>query len=138
MTLEPRTAPLVPVSWGELLDKITILEIKQAEIADPVKLANVVLELTALSEALHNHLGQAVDLIGHLMDDLRAINRRLWDIEDDIRDCERARDFGSRFIELARSVYLTNDERARIKREINLAVGSTLIEEKSYATYTAA
>ena len=124
---------LVPISPGELLDKITILEIKLARIADPAKLANVRRELEALG-AVEATLGPA-DSLPALRQSLRAINETLWEIEDDIRDCERAGDFGPRFVELARAVYHTNDRRAAVKREVNLALGSRLIEEKSYAAY---
>lgn len=124
---------LVPISPGELLDKITILEIKLARMADPAKLANVRRELEALG-AVEATLGPA-DSLPALRQSLRAINETLWEIEDDIRDCERAGDFGPRFVELARAVYHTNDRRAAVKREVNLALGSRLIEEKSYAAY---
>lgn len=121
----------VPVSWGELVDKITILEIKSERMDDPVKRANVTRELWMLTLKL----GEAAGEILALKLQLKAINEALWEIEDDIRDCERAKDFGPRFIELARSVYVTNDRRADVKRAINLALASELIEEKSYRPY---
>lgn len=125
---------LVPVSWGEVIDKITILEIKAERLSDPAKLANVTRELAELAAVRER------DFPGHaalavLAAELKAINEKLWVVEDDIRDCERAKDFGARFIELARAVYVTNDERARAKRRINDLLGSTLVEEKSYAAY---
>lgn len=125
-----------PVSLGELVDKITILEIKKSNIADPQKVANVVNELEHLDATLKMVLSEAqlADL-ADLKAELLSINRELWDIEDDIRDCERAGDFGQKFIELARSVYFTNDKRADTKKRINLTFGSELVEEKSYQAY---
>ncbi|WP_181706393.1 DUF6165 family protein [Chthonobacter rhizosphaerae] len=123
----------IPVSWGELIDKITILEIKAERIGDPVKRANVARELQLLSERLATvPLPPAVT---GLRAELKAVNTALWDIEDHIRDCERAGDFGDRFVELARSVYRTNDRRAALKKDINVALGSAIVEEKSYAAY---
>jgi predicted nucleic acid-binding Zn-ribbon protein len=126
----------VPVSFGEVLDKITILEIKSERIADAEKVKNVRLELDELSatwdEAVENQ-----SAITDLRNKLKAVNEELWEIEDDIRDQEAAQDFGSRFIELARAVYVTNDKRAAIKKEVNLALGSRFVEEKSYQDYTA-
>ena len=125
---------LVPVSPGELLDKITILRIKSARMSDAAKLANVRHELTMLEKTWRD----TVPAKKHPAADeqaLEAVNARLWDIEDQIRDQEAARDFGPRFIELARAVYVQNDERAAIKKRINLALGSALIEEKSYRPY---
>ena len=124
---------LVPISPGELLDKITILEIKLARMTDEAKLANVRLELEALA-AVEATLATSTALSA-LRKALREVNEALWEIEDDIRDCERAGDFGSRFVELARAVYHTNDRRAALKREVNVALGSALVEEKSYAAY---
>ncbi len=124
---------LVPVSPGELLDKITILRIKTARIADAAKLANVRLELELLERTWLDACAGA-----RLADEeraLRAVNERLWDIEDRIRDKEAAGSFDQEFIELARSVYLVNDERAAVKRRVNLALGSRLVEEKSYRPY---
>jgi len=124
---------LVPISPGELLDKITILRIKCARIGDPAKLANVRLELTRLEErraGLADDAGMAADEAA-----LERVNAELWDIEDRIREHEAQRLFDAGFIELARAVYLRNDERAAIKRRINLRLASELIEEKSYRPY---
>jgi hypothetical protein len=123
----------VPVSWGELVDKITILQIKSDRMRDEVKLANVRKELKLLSEKLGEN-AENPD-VKKLTGDLYKVNAELWDIEDDIRDCENAGDFGEKFIRLARSVYITNDKRAELKREVNAALGSGLIEEKSYQAY---
>jgi uncharacterized protein DUF6165 len=124
----------VPVSPGELLDKITILRIKSARMTDPKKLANVRRELEALEETWRSSPYSAVDTEGELSA-LLQVNERLWTIEDDIRDKERARTFDADFIRLARAVYIENDERAAIKKRVNLKLGSTLVEEKSYAHY---
>ncbi|MDE2689630.1 MAG: DUF6165 family protein [Acidobacteriota bacterium] len=124
----------VEVSAGELIDKITILEIKAERIADPDKVANVQRELRSLAAARSEALPSSPEL-DELTAELRQINERLWKIEDDIRDCERKRDFGERFIELARAVYRTNDRRAAAKRSINELLGSELVEEKDYADY---
>jgi hypothetical protein len=124
----------VPVSPGELLDKITILRIKSARMTDPKKLANVRRELEALEETWRSSPYAAVDIEGELSA-LLQVNERLWTIEDDIRDKERARTFDADFIRLARAVYIENDERAAIKKRVNLKLGSTLVEEKSYAHY---
>lgn len=121
----------VPVSAGELLDKISILIIKDQRIEDPAKLANVRRELEALRPEADKLPGDAA-LHEAWLAELNQINGRLWEIEDDIRACEARQDFGASFIALARAVYRTNDERARVKREINLATGSELVEEKSY------
>ena len=126
----------VPVSFGEVLDKITILEIKSERIADPEKVRNVRLELDELS-ATWNEAVQDQATIADLRKQLKAVNEELWEIEDDIRDQEAAQDFGPKFIELARAVYVTNDKRAAIKKEVNLALGSRFVEEKSYQDYTA-
>lgn len=126
---------LAPVSIGEAVDKITILRIKQAEIRDESKLANVGKELSALQAIYLNHVGTISEAVEALTAELQSVNQKLWVIEDDIRDCERNQDFGPNFVELARAVYFTNDERARLKREINVALGSELVEEKSYADY---
>ncbi len=122
------------ISAGELIDKITILEIKAERVADPDKLANVHRELRSLAATREDALTTSKEL-DDLTAELRRINERLWEIEDDIRDCERNRDFGERFIELARAVYRTNDRRAAAKRSINELLGSELIEEKDYAAY---
>ncbi len=121
---------LIPVSAGELVDKITILRVKAARI-DPAKRPNVVKEL-ALLEAV---AAQALPGLAELTAELEVVNGQLWDIEEGKRDCERRQDFGLKFIALARSVYVENDRRAAIKRKINEAVGSELIEEKSYRPY---
>ncbi|MGQ9368798.1 DUF6165 family protein [Azospirillum sp. ST 5-10] len=125
---------LVPVSWGELTDKITILQIKSERITDSMKLANVRKELEAL-EAVCAASGGLPDRTATVVAELRSVNAELWDIEDDIRECERAKDFGERFVALARKVYRTNDRRAGLKRIINDIMGSELIEEKSYKDY---
>ncbi len=123
---------MVEVSVGEVLDKITILEIKDQRISDPGKLANVRAELKTLNDTLADVLKPTPEL-DRLRKELYDINAELWVIEDDIRECEAAKDFGPKFIELARAVYFTNDRRATVKKQINLAVGSRLVEEKSYA-----
>jgi hypothetical protein len=125
---------LVPISPGELLDKITILRIKQVRILDATKLANVKLELALLEQTWRDCGGAARDVA---LDEraLQNVNERLWDIEDRIRDKEAKQSFDRDFIELARAVYLANDERAAIKKRINLQLGSRLIEEKSYKQY---
>ena len=125
---------LVLVSYGELVDKITILEIKAERIVDAPKVANVLVELEVLTTALVQFADLPARSAG-LKADLRSINTALWEIEDDIRDCERAKDFGPRFVALARSVYLTNDRRAEVKRKLNDFAGSTIVEEKSYREY---
>ena len=127
---------LVPVSYGELLDKIAILQIKSERMTDPAKLANVRRELSALERTWMAHPAAGHD-IAELRARLKAVNERLWVIEDDIRIKEKARSFDDDFIGLARSVYVENDERARIKKDINLALGSTYVEEKSYEDYGA-
>jgi hypothetical protein len=126
----------IPVSYGELLDKITILEIKTARIADSVKLANVGRELAALNAVWSGiDLGTVAAAVGETRGALRAVNEQLWVIEDDIRQLEREQRFDASFIALARSVYQVNDERSRQKRRIDELLGSTLVEEKSYAPY---
>jgi hypothetical protein len=123
----------VPISTGELLDKISILEIKLDRIADRAKQENVSRELTLLMD-VRRALPQSSKL-DSLAADLKSVNESLWDVEDAIRDCERRHEFGPAFIELARSVYRHNDRRAAIKRQINELLGSRLIEEKAYAPY---
>jgi hypothetical protein len=125
---------LAPVSPGELVDKITILAIKSRRIGDPVKLANVRTELDALRRCWQQSRYASQDIAGEEAA-LMAVNERLWDIEDRIRDKERAKAFDAEFIELARAVYVENDQRAAAKKRINLALGSSLVEEKSYAAY---
>jgi hypothetical protein len=124
----------VAVAPGELIDKITILEIKSERIAEPAKLANVATELATLVARRDATLTASAEL-DRLSADLKSVNEALWEIEDDIRDCDRAGDFGPRFVELARSVYRTNDKRMELKRRINTLLGSNLIEEKSYRPY---
>lgn len=127
---------LVPVSPGELLDKITILKIKAARIKDAAKLANVRLELSLLTQTWDQSAG-ATD-VREDTQALQAVNEQLWDIEDQIRAKEAARAFDAEFIELARQVYLRNDERAAIKKRVNTRMGSRIVEEKSYASYAPA
>jgi hypothetical protein len=124
----------VPISPGELLDKITILRIKAARMKDPEKVANVRHEL-ALLEQTWKDSGAAAANLGTAETDLMRVNEKLWVIEDEIRDEERAKRFTEKFIELARAVYFTNDERAAIKKRINTSLGSTIVEEKSYQQY---
>jgi hypothetical protein len=124
----------VPVSPGELLDKITILRIKSARMRDASKVANVRTELEALERIWSASPYAAIDVASELSA-LLAVNERLWTIEDDIRDKERAQTFDGEFVRLARAVYIENDERAAIKRRLNVKLGSSLIEEKSYAEY---
>ena len=124
----------VPVSFGELLDKISILQIKSERISDTAKLINIRTELSALEKTWMAHPAGGKD-IAKLRADLKAVNERLWDLEDNIRLQDKAQAFDDRFIELARSVYQQNDERARIKKEINTVLGSAYVEEKSYKDY---
>jgi hypothetical protein len=124
----------VPISPGELIDKITILQIKSDRMTDPAKVANVRTEL-ALLQATWQSSPHAQNDIRKEWDDLRRINETLWDVEDKIRDKERDGRFDQEFIELARAVYVTNDERAAVKRTINTKLGSRIVEEKSYAKY---
>ena len=125
---------LVPISPGELLDKITILRIKSARMNDETKLRNVRVELDAL-EKTWRESGAAIPAVAADEAALQKVNEELWDIEDRIRDKERAGEFDTVFIELARAVYVTNDERARFKKNINMTLGSRLVEEKSYQPY---
>jgi uncharacterized protein YukE len=124
----------VPVSVGEVLDKITILQIKLAHISDATKRANIQNELDALLPLVAGD-AFATDQMQGLMAELKSVNEALWDIEDDIREKEAAKSFDDEFIRLARAVYVTNDKRAEIKKQINLATGSALVEEKSYESY---
>lgn len=124
---------LVPISPGELLDKITILRIKSRRMTDAAKLANVRHELELLEKTWNDAIGN-IDLAVEERA-LEEVNQRLWVIEDDIRDKEAARAFDTRFIELARAVYVENDERAAIKKRINTRLGSKIVEEKSYKNY---
>ena len=125
---------LIPISPGELLDKITILQIKAERIADPARVANVNTELDMLSKVWSETVEVDAE-ITRLTAELKAVNEVLWQIEDDIRDEERNKRFGERFIELARAVYVTNDERANAKKKVNLHLNSTIVEEKSYQDY---
>lgn len=125
---------LVEVAPGELIDKLTILQIKLERMTDVEKLRNVRVELEVLEAARDGAMAPTPEL-GALTAQLKQVNEALWDIEDAIRDCERERDFGPRFVELARSVYHSNDRRAALKRQVNELLGSKLIEEKSYAAY---
>ena len=126
--------PIVPVSWGELLDKITILEIKRLRLRAPAAVANAERELAALAPAL-TVLDPAPAGLAELRTALAAVNQRLWTIEDQIRERDAQADFGPGFVALARSVYRENDERGRIKRAINTLLGSGLVEEKQYSAY---
>lgn len=123
---------LVPTAPGELIDKLTILRLKEERISDAAKVANVKVEKAALMETAKAHVPESAQLDA-LWDELYQINADLWLIEDEIRDCEMAKNFGEEFIRLARAVYVTNDRRAEVKKKINLLLGSALIEEKSYA-----
>ena len=125
----------VPVSVGEVVDKVTILEIKSSRISDESKLKNIRAELEQLRPLVSGGVFDSAE-VSALFDGLRAVNGELWDIEDDIRAEEAAGRFGERFIELARAVYVTNDRRAELKKKLNLATGSDLVEEKSYEDYS--
>jgi len=125
---------LVPTAPGELIDKLTILRLKEERISDPAKVVNVRIEKAALMQTADAHVQSSAEL-DTLWEELYAINADLWVIEDDIRDCEMAKDFGEKFIRLARAVYITNDRRADVKKKINLLLGSNIIEEKSYADH---
>lgn len=127
---------LVPVSPGELIDKLTILALKSDKIADADKLANVHHEQAVLQAVVDARVPMDANLRS-LWDQLHAINAELWVIEDDIRICERKRDFGAEFVRLARAVYVTNDKRAEVKKAINLHLGSAIVEEKSYEEHGA-
>lgn len=127
------TIPRVPISWGELLDKISILEIKAVRLPTVEARINTGKELVLLREIAAPALAHPE--VGSLAGQLKTLNEALWDIEDRIRDHERAGDFGEDFIALARSVYQTNDRRGAVKRQINLVLGSALVEEKGYKPY---
>lgn len=131
----PSSSVMIEVGAGELIDKITILVIKTERIRDEAKLVNVRHELAVLDAARREHLPESVEL-ERLTAELRAVNEALWVIEDDIRACEAERDFGPKFIDLARSVYIQNDTRARLKKDINLLCGSSIVEEKSYTEFS--
>ncbi|MDP7039537.1 MAG: DUF6165 family protein [Myxococcota bacterium] len=124
----------VDISAGELVDKITILEIKLMFIEDEAKRQNISKELTTLNHSYLSDVGESSELLA-LKESLKGINLELWKIEDDIRECERQSAFGDEFIKLARLVYHTNDKRAALKKDINTLTGSELVEEKSYAAY---
>lgn len=133
----PETRPpiMLEVGPGELLDKLTILQIKAERIGDPAKLANIRHELAVLDACRAENIPVDSE-IGRLTAELRTVNEALWDIEDDIRLCEASGDFGEKFVALARSVYVTNDRRADLKKQINLALDAAIVEEKSYADYS--
>lgn len=127
----------IEVSNGEIIDKYTILEIKLSQIKDLEKLKNIQNEYDVLTpdvDSIYN-LSSDKDQLKKLHNDLLTINKKLWDIEDDIRECERAKNFGQTFIDLARAVYYTNDDRSDVKKAINIFTGSDLVEEKSYEDY---
>ena len=124
----------VEVAPGELIDKITILEIKKERIEDVAKVENVWIELEALTAARDTNITPSAKM-DELTASLKAVNEELWVIEDDIRDCERSSDFSDKFVQLDRAVYVTNDKRAAFKRDINVFLGSRIVEEKSYAAY---
>ena len=126
--------PYIPVSWGELFDRKTILQIKLKKLQTKSALKNVKKEYTQLSTIFNKNFSKNSNAKKHMLD-LKKINQKLWDIEDLIRDKERNKTFDNDFIKLARSVYFTNDDRSRIKRNINETFGSELIEEKSYTDY---
>ena len=126
--------PLTPISWGELIDKITILEIKQINIKSISALSNINKELGYLSEIVKNSDGVS-ELITELKQQLLDVNKRLWQVEDEIRDKELKQEFDRIFIELARKVYRLNDERAKLKKDINQVLKSELVEEKSYKNF---
>ncbi len=126
---------MIEIAPGELIDKITILEIKSERMSDEAKLANVRRELELLNATWADAV-TSDETIERIHGDLKAINEELWVIEDDIRDKERVKEFDDRFIELARAVYFTNDKRAAAKKELNVYLGSQIVEEKSYQDYT--
>ena len=126
--------PLVPISWGELIDKITILEIKEVKITSNNALDNIRKELGFLSDIVSNSKG-VYDDISHLKNELKEVNLNLWQVEDEIRDKEYSQEFDEEFIRLARSVYRLNDDRANLKKKINETLFSELKEEKSYKNF---
>ena len=126
--------PITPISWGELIDKITILEIKQVNIKSSTALENINKELGYLNGIVKNNTSVA-ELIINLKQQLLDVNKRLWKVEDDIRDKELKQEFDTEFIELARRVYRLNDERAKLKKSINQTLNSELVEEKSYKDF---
>ena len=124
----------IEVGSGELIDKITILQIKRARIAEPEKLRHINYELDMLQKVRDGRLAPS-PMLTDLTHQLKSINEALWDIEDDIRACEAANDFGEKFVQLARQVYMTNDKRAAAKKQINLLTGAAVVEEKSYTEF---
>jgi hypothetical protein len=124
----------IRISPGEAVDRLTILEIKSERMTDAARLANVRREMAGLAAVVERHMPVRDD-VRDLHDRLKAVNAKLWNIEDDIRACERRKDFGEKFVSLARAVYVNNDERAHLKRAINEALGADIIEEKSYTPY---
>jgi hypothetical protein len=122
------------ISLGELIDKITILTIKTERISDSEKLKNITVELELLQQLFNEYIGNRAD-IAQLMKELKITNEKLWDIEDMIRGKERIKEFNDEFIQLARSVYITNDKRCSLKRTIDTILGSEILEEKSYEAY---
>lgn len=127
-------SPQIPISWGELLDKITILQIKLENLTSKDALKNVERESKQLQTIFIQYCPETIE-VKQLEAELKKINQQLWDIEDKIRDKERNKSFDDEFTQLARNVYITNDERSRVKRKINDIFGSELVEEKSYAVY---
>ena len=127
-------SPNVPISWGELFDKLTILQIKLEKLETKNALENVQKEYSELNKVFHKSFSENTKAI-KLMTNLKLVNKKLWDIEDNIREKEKSKNFDEYFVELSRSVYLTNDKRSRIKRRINIFLDSELIEEKSYTDY---
>jgi hypothetical protein len=125
----------IEISNGELLDKISILELKMLNITDEDKLVNINNEFNELNPFVHDLFDKYGPEIQELYLNLSKINGQLWTIEDDIRECERSKDFSEKFVELARSVYITNDKRCDVKKEINILTESGLVEEKSYEKY---
>jgi hypothetical protein len=126
--------PTVEVSWGELIDKLTILEIKEQRLASPAAVANVRKELAALQNVVRRLQPRPAEFDA-LKEKLKSVNQTLWEVEDEIRAKEAAQSFDARFIALARAVYFNNDQRAQLKREINLLLKSELVEEKQYTAY---
>lgn len=135
MTVRAIETPHIPVSWGELIDKITILEIKSTRLSDHIATENVLKELSML-QAIANAVVENDPAVAALKADLLSVNLTLWDIEDHIRDKELQQAFDAEFIELARSVYFQNDRRAMLKKQMNMALKSELVEEKSYKKYS--
>ena len=128
------TMPLLPVSWGEVFDKLTILHIKAEKLTDSDKLANVERERIEIEKVIDDVARFPADLLD-LIQQLKTVNSELWDVEDGKRDCERRQNFDDSFVQLARNVYFGNDKRAAIKRSINDLLGSAIVEEKSYQSY---